>query len=60
MFKSFIKQIIKNSVYFIDKIFPSAFDNALDRFIVHKIDGKNVYFINLGSKSRNRSNTSFL
>ena len=59
MIKLLVKKILKIFVSIIDKFFPSAFDNALDRFIVHKIDNKNIYFLNLGSKSRNRSNQAF-
>jgi FkbM family methyltransferase len=57
--KFLFKKIISIFVVAIDKIFPSAFDDAMNRLINHKIDGQNVDFVVLGQKSRSRSTIAF-
>lgn len=59
MIKLLIKKLLRFFVNMIDKIFPSAFDGAFDRFVVHKIDYKKCFFLNLGLNSRNRSRQAF-
>jgi len=57
--KFLFKKIISIFVVALDKIFPSAFDDAMNRLISHKIDGQNVDFFVLGQKSRSRSTINF-
>ena len=54
--KIFIKKVISFFFIVINKIFPSALDIPINRFIVKNIDNQKIYYLVLGEKSRSRSN----
>ena len=54
--KNFYKESDLFFFIVINKIFPSALDIPINRFIVKNIDNQKIYYLVLGEKSRSRSN----